>query len=530
MSPSTSTTTETITRLIDHWAGTRGGDPFLIGADSASGMTFEELGNASRLVSAQLEQLGIDPGEKVGFLMDNGVWTAALFLAIMYSGRTVVPLNAVSGQSNIRYVLEHSDAQAVFVSKAHEDLLAESMKGLAHTPEVVPADPDNGPSWAGTAAAPAASPTVQPGDDALLIYTSGTTGRPKGVVHTQASTIAGARNTVIAHHLSQEDRALCVLPLYHINGEIVTVVAPLLSGGSVVMPRRFSAQRFWDLVEQHRCTWFSLVPTIIAYLLDDAADKAERVKTGNGFEQVRFGRSASSALAPATHRGFEQQFGISIIETMGLSETAAQILSNPLPPFQSKYGSPGIAYGNEVCIMDADGKTLPPGERGEVMIRGENVMKEYYKNPEATAAALTSDGWLHSGDLGYRDEDGFFFITGRIKELIIKGGENIAPREIDDVLYSHDAVLEAAAFAIPDDKYGEEVMACVVPKSDASIRPEDIRDYCVRELGRFKAPKEVVFVDELPKGPSGKVQRLKIAEMLGSQDPPAPTKPVASQG
>lgn len=202
---------------------------------------------------------------------------------------------------------------------------------------------------------------------------------------------------------------------------------------------------------------------------------------------------------------------------MGLTETAAQILSNPMPPAKPKYGSPGIPFGNEARILDEDGKECPPGVSGELMIRGANVTKGYFKNPEATAEALEPDGWLHTGDVALCDEDGFFFITGRIKELIIKGGENIAPREIDEALYEHPAVLEAAGFGMPDKHYGQEVMACVALKPGAACTENELANLLESRLGAFKSPKRIFFMEDLPKGPSGKIQRLKLPDMVQQQ-------------
>jgi acyl-CoA synthetase (AMP-forming)/AMP-acid ligase II len=208
-------------------------------------------------------------------------------------------------------------------------------------------------------------------------------------------------------------------------------------------------------------------------------------------------------------------FDIPLVETMGLTETAAQILSNPLPPFECKYGSPGIAYRNAVKVVDKEGLEAPRGEIGELVVSGENVLKNYYKNPEATGASLDDKGWFHTGDLGYQDKDGFFFITGRIKELIIKGGENIAPREIDDTLLLHPSVLEAAAYAADDDHYGQDVMAVVVLKEGKkSATVDELKDFACQHLGKFKTPRNIHIVKWLPRGPSGKVQRLKISELM----------------
>ncbi|KAG1715344.1 putative sulfoacetate--CoA ligase [Nymphon striatum] len=286
----------------------------------------------------------------------------------------------------------------------------------------------------------------------------------------------------------------------------------LVSGGSVAMIDRFSASRFWDQIETTRSTWFSVVPTIISHLLHGKGEPDAQSRA-----RLRFGRSASSALAPDVQTAFETRFGVPIIETMGLTETAAQILSNPLPPGVRKIGSPGIAYGNEVAILAPDFSECGPDIEGEIAVRGPNVMLEYLKNPEATQATFHGD-WLRTGDLGRKDADGYLFVTGRLKELIIKGGENIAPREIDEALYAHGDVIEAAAFARPCATYGERVEAAVRVCDGSALTAQELIATCVEKLGKFKAPDHVHFLAELPKGPSGKIQRLKLGEILDVQD------------
>jgi acyl-CoA synthetase (AMP-forming)/AMP-acid ligase II len=287
------------------------------------------------------------------------------------------------------------------------------------------------------------------------------------------------------------------------------MLAPLASGGSVAMTPRFSAARFWAQAIDARCTWLNFVPTIASYLIEGPEPPSR-----DALGAIRFARSASAALPPEHLRAFEQRFRIGIVETMGLTETVAPCFSNPLDAMQRKLGSVGRASGCEARVIDAALQPVPDGQTGEIAIRGPNVMRGYYKNEAATREAFAPDGWLRSGDLGHRDSDGFFFITGRIKELIIKGGENIAPREIDETLLRHPAVLEAAAVGIPDKHYGQEILACVVlrPGAEASAVEADLRSFCEQHLGRYKAPKLIRFVAELPRGPSGKVQRLKLLD------------------
>ncbi|MBJ7469215.1 MAG: AMP-binding protein, partial [Rhodoferax sp.] len=248
--------------------------------------------------------------------------------------------------------------------------------------------------------------------------------------------------------------------------------------------------------------------TMISYLLEGAAPE------GKTLGQIRFCRSASAALPPAHLQAFEQRFGIGVIETMGLTETVAPSFSNPYEPQLRKLGAVGKASGCEACVIDADLGPVPDGNTGEIAIRGPQVMQGYYKNPDATRASFTPDGWLRTGDLGHRDADGFFFVTGRIKELIIKGGENIAPREIDEVLLRHPSVLDAAATGLPDAHYGQEILVCIVLREGCIADEAALRAFCTDHLGRYKTPKVFHFVADLPRGPSGKVQRLKLLDWL----------------
>jgi sulfoacetate-CoA ligase len=347
----------------------------------------------------------------------------------------------------------------------------------------------------------------------MLMYTSGTTGVPKGALLSHANMLSAGRAVAQSLALTPADRVLSSLPLYHINGQCIATVAPLASGGSIVMPHRFSVSQWWPLVERYRPTWLNVVPTIIAYLLNGPELTPGQADACRG---VRFGRSASAPLPPEQHRAFEQRFGISVIEAMGLTECASVAFTNPLEHPLRKYGSPGKPLGVEARVVDPSGNVLDAGKRGEIELRGPNVMLGYYNAREATASALRDGGWLATGDLGYRDADGYYFITGRLKELIIKGGENIAPREIDEALLAHPAVLEAAAVGVPDPAYGQEILACVVVKPGAQCSEEELRAHCLRTLGRYKTPRYLRLVAQLPKGPSGKVQRLKLVEELAS--------------
>lgn len=490
--------------LIDKRAAETPDRVFLVDPATGRSYGYADLRDAAATVAAKIESCGVAPGEVVAYAMGNSARSAFTILGILYGGFIAAAVNLVAGRETIAFKLEHSEARLVLATAMCAPSIAEALAGRSSPPSVVEVDASFfEPSGAG-----APPPTVEPGADGLLMYTSGTTGRPRGVVLTHANLIAGGANTVEAHGLTESDRALCVLPLYHINGLCVTVMAPLVSGGSVVIPERFSVSTFWSKIRDRGCTWFSVVPTQISYLLHNAEEETERPWT------LRFGRSASAPLSPDVQQAFEERFGVPIIETMGLTESAAQILSNPLPPGTRKTGSPGVAVGNEVIIGDDKQRELPRGKEGEVLVRGPNVMRGYLKNPQASQDALTEAGWLRTGDLGRMDQDGYVFITGRLKELIIKGGENIAPREVDEALYSHPDVIEAAAFGCDCRNYGQRIEAGVVLTAGSSATEADLIRVCQERIGVFKAPDRIHFFPELPKGPSGKIQRIKLADMV----------------
>lgn len=453
------------------------------------------LRDTARLMAEGLTGLGIAPGESVAIVHPNGREAVLALYATLYGGFRATMINLAAGPDAISYALDHSGARFVFVHDSQRPFVTQvAAKGLTILAE-------------GDLQNPAPLAALSPSDHALLMYTSGTTGRPKGVVHSHASLLAGGWTTAVAHQLTATDRGFCVLPIYHINGLCVTVMGALVSGGSLAMVARFSASAFWEQGERAGITWFSVVPTIISHLLHSPTNPGKALR-----DRLRFGRSASSALAVETQTAFEARFDVPIIETMGLTETAAQILSNPLPPGTRKIGSPGRAFGNEVCILTPDLRIAPPMQEGEIAVRGPNVMLKYLHNPEATAASFAGD-WLRTGDLGHMDEDGYVFVSGRLKELIIKGGENIAPREIDEVLYAHADVVEAAAFARPCARYGETVEAAVALHAGSVVSAQDLIALCRARLGPFKTPDHIHILPELPKGPSGKIQRLKLAEI-----------------
>jgi acyl-CoA synthetase (AMP-forming)/AMP-acid ligase II len=484
----------TVRDWLDHRAK-QGGTAFVF-TDDWSTLTWPQLRAEAARIASALTAAGHAKGESIAVMHPNGRAGVIALYAALYGGFRTTIINLAAGQDAIAYALTHCEARAAFVHDSVAELFAK-----ARPEHMALLDPRAPGSDTGLH-------EIAPQDHALLMYTSGTTGTPKGVVHTQSSLLAGGWTTTIAHALTPEDRGLCVLPICHINGLCVTLMGALVSGGSLAMAPKFSASQFWSQAGHASCTWASVVPTIISHLLQGSDGPDKNTK-------LRFCRSASSALAPDVQTAFETRFALPIVETMGLTETAAQILSNPLPPGTRKIGSPGTAYGNEVAILGPDLSPCPPEVEGEIAIRGPNVMLEYLKNPEATAQTFAGD-WLRSGDLGRMDAEGYVFVTGRLKELIIKGGENIAPREIDEALYSHADVVEAAAFARPCASYGERVEAAVRLRDGSPLSAAELIALCTEKLGAFKTPDHVHLLPELPKGPSGKIQRRKLTELTKS--------------
>ena len=482
----------------------------MISPETGAILSYGKCATETRQLAARYAAHGLVPGDHIGFLQHNGYQTTTIFLGTMAAGFVVTPLNLLAHGAQLAYVLEHSDIKLVFTSTHYELQLRtaiammtiERQKNIRV--EVIDSDAPNAHSGYGEIELDHASCGQSP---ALLMYTSGTTGQPKGALLTHANLLHAGRSVCDWHGLTSADRVLSSLPLYHINGQCIATVAPFVSGGSIVAPHKFSARAWWGWVDRYQPTWLNLVPTIIAYLLN-ATDNNTRL-----WPAIRFARSASAPLPPDQHRAFETTFGIGVIEAMGMTECASVVFCNPQQASLRKYGTPGLPCGVDARVVSVETAAVQgDSNTGELHLRGANVMRGYYNAPEKTAEAMTADGWLRTGDIGHRDADGFYFVTGRIKELIIKGGENIAPREIDEALLTHPAVLEAAAVGISDANYGQEILAAIVLKPGAKCDEATLREHCIRALGRYKTPKIFRFVDELPKGPSGKVQRLKLLD------------------
>jgi acyl-CoA synthetase (AMP-forming)/AMP-acid ligase II len=485
--------------------------PALIAPDSGTGTTYQSLATQVDSLASRLRQVGLEPGQIVAIVLPNGLEYLVSFLAVTRARLVAAPLNPAYKPEEFRFYLEDSGARTVIVpSEPHPVCeVAAQLKlplwrasqgrdGLVQLAgEGFPANPTGAPE------------PPFPGDIALFLHTSGTTSRPKGVPLTHRNLMTSIQNIAGHYCLSPADNGLVVMPLFHVHGLIGATLSSLYAGSTLVMPPRFSVGSFWPAVKAHGVTWYSAVPTIHQVLLSRAdADGAPRQ---SGF---RFIRSCSSALAPATLAQLEDRFAAPALEAYAMTEAAHQMTSNPLPPAVHKPGSVGRGTSVSVGIMDEKGNLLPTGSQGEVVVKGANVTNGYHNNPEANAVAFTN-GWFRTGDRGVLDSEGYLTLIGRIKELINRGGEKISPLEVDAVLLAHPAVAEAACFAAPDPKYGEEVHAAVVPRTGVTV--EQLQTFCRSRLADFKVPKVIHLVKELPKGPTGKVQRRFMAAAFGNK-------------
>jgi len=347
--------------------------------------------------------------------------------------------------------------------------------------------------------------------EAIIIYTSGTTGKPKGCLLTHGNLIANAKQISSWLGFTKDDRLLTIMPLFHMNAVSVTTMSALYAGGSTVVSPKFSASRFWQIISDYQITSFGSVATMLSMLLSTYPDG---VPKGLKTDQLRFAMCGSAPVPAEVMKRFEEKFNCLVIEGYGLSESTCRSTFNP-PDERRRPGSCGMAIGNEMRVVDDDDKEVATGALGEIVLRGPNILKGYYRNPEATATAFRN-GWFHTGDVGYRDPDGFFYIVDRKSDMIIRGGENIYPREIDEVLYQHPLIAAAATIGVPDELYGEEVAAFVVLKEGGEATEKEIIDYCRSHLADYKCPKSVRIVKEIPKGPTGKLLKRELAKQFKS--------------
>jgi oxalate---CoA ligase len=487
------TVRQLVTRSDDH--------PALVVPESGASLSYAALQRALDTAAGRLAALGAGAGDRVALVAANGPALVVAFLAVAASGAAAAPLNPALGVAEIAVELAdlrasrllHDGSAAATAAAAELGVSAsafELLDGVLHVD--------------GRAADPRA-PAGDPDALALLLHTSGTTSKPKTVPIRQRNLVASTAAVAQTYGLTGDDVTMCVMPLFHVHGLVAAVLGTLSTGGTVLLPR-FRPSVFWDDVAAQGATWYTAVPTIHARLLTAAAELPVPPA-----HRLRFVRSCSAPLPTVLWQRYEEAIGVPLVEAYGMTEAAHQMASNPLPPGERRPGTVGRATGVEIAALDGEWRPVPAGVDGEVAVRGPSVVDAYLGNPAATAASFR-DGWFRTGDVGKLSADGYLTLVGRVKELINRAGEKISPYEVEDVLLAHPAVAEAAAYPVPDEKYGEQVGVVVVLRSEAT--PRELAAYCADRLAAFKRPARVTILPEIPKGPTGKIQRRNLAGLV----------------
>ena len=519
-----------------------------ISAPGRPDLNYNDLRTHVKATVAALRARGIGRGDRVAIVLPNGPEMAGAFVAIA-AGATTAPLNPAYRRPEFEFYLKDLDAKAVVLAEGDDSPARDAAAALGIATldiRVAPGSPAGVFGFVGAAGLdgrdeggqegggrgggrqnrrgpggggqPESDPPGRrsgmagPDDIALVLHTSGTTSRPKIVPLLHRNVCATAEHICRTLRLEAGDRCLNVMPLFHIHGLMACVLATLHAGASVYCAPGFNALKIFGWLEDADPTWYSAVPTMHQAILARARRNRAVVERLRG--RLRLIRSSSAALPSRVMGELEDTFGAPVVEAYAMTEAAHQMTCNPLPPAARKAGTVGVAAGPEVSIMDADGNLLPPGDEGEVVIRGRNVTPGYENNEAANRECFTG-GWFRTGDQGFRDDEGYFTITGRLKEIINRGGEKISPREVDEVLMDHPAVQQVVTFAMPHPKLGEEVAAAVVLREGAEAGAADVRAFAAGRLAGFKVPRKVVVLDEIPKGPTGKLRRIGLAEQLG---------------
>lgn len=479
---------------------------FLFSERDGRRFTYAQFDAAVNRAANMLHAHSIAKGDVVSLLMPNSAEYVIAYFACFKIGALAGPVNSLLKPEEMAYVVGNSEAKLLLYNSEfapHVEEIRDDLPALRRSlvfddePEATSEFADAPEDWRETG--------IDSGDEAIIIYTSGTTGKPKGCLLTHANLLANARQIVEWLGFTEDERLLTIMPLFHMNAVSVTTMSALYAAGSTIVSPRFSASRFWQIVSDYRITSFGSVATMLSMLI---ATYPEGVPAGLSTEQLRFAMCGSAPVPAEVLRRFEETFGCLVIEGYGLSESTCRSTFNP-PDARRRAASCGMSIGNELRIVDEEDNDVPVGAEGEIVLRGENIFKGYFRNEEATRRAFRG-GWFHTGDVAYRDAEGFFYIVDRKSDMIIRGGENIYPREIDELLYKHRAVAEAAAFGVPDELYGEEVAAFVVLKAGGAAGEDEIVAYCREHLADFKCPKTVRIVESLPKGPTGKILKREL--------------------
>jgi oxalate---CoA ligase len=484
-------------------------------AISAPGFRPITYARLQRLIEDTLVELnghGIGRGDRVAIVLDNGPVMATTFLAVA-CGAAAAPLNPAYRADEFEFYLSDLRAKLLIVASGSDSAAIAVADRLGIAIARSEALPEAGLfqlDFPTTSAEARATGLAKAEDIALVLHTSGTTSRPKIVPLSQRNICASARSVRATAALSAQDRGLNIMPLFHIHGLVAGILAPLSAGGEIVCTEGFNALRFFQWLDGVKPSWYTAVPTMHQAILARAARNEQIVSRA----QLRFIRSSSASLPPQVLATLENLFRAPVLEAYGMTEAAHQMASNPLPPRVRKPGSVGPAAGCEIAIIDVDGSHLPACTVGEIAIRGDNVMAGYEANEAANADAFVK-GWFRTGDQGVMDAAGYLSITGRLKELINRGGEKVSPREVDEVLMDHPAVAQCATFAVPHEKLGEEVAVAVVVHEGMALTEGDLCAFAAQKLAAFKVPRKVVFLPEIPKGATGKLQRIGLARKLG---------------
>ena len=477
-------------------------------------LTFNDLRELVNKTVNTLNNFGMGRNDNIAIVLPNGPEMATAFLSIA-AGATTAPLNPNFREKEFEFYLGDLDTRLLLVQKGIDSPVRAAAKKL-NIPivELIP-DKNNtaGKFDIEGDFKSAKKPTrgyASSEETALVLHTSGTTSKPKIVPLSHANICASAINIARTLSLNHDDHCMNVMPLFHIHGLIAAVLSSLGAKSSIYCTPGFNALKFFTWMEESNPSWYTAVPIMHQAILGRAGRNKDIIEKS----RLRFVRSSSASLPPQVMDTLEKTFHVPVIEAYGMTEAAHQMASNPLPPLDRKPGTVGLAAGPDISIMKKNGELLSQGNTGEVVIRGENVTDGYKNNPDANNDSFVN-GWFRTGDQGIIDSEGYLRLTGRLKEIINRGGEKISPREVDEVLIDHPAVKQAVTFALPHEKLGEDVAAAVILKENVTATDKEIREFARSKLADFKVPRKVIFLDEIPKGPTGKFQRIGLAEKLG---------------
>lgn len=489
--------------LLDLLAGSAE-QPALTAAEGDRSLTYAQLAATAEELAGRLASLGVENGDRVALALPPGPEFLEVLLAITALGAAAAPLNPAYSDSEFSFYLDDLEPRALLLPHGELEAARNAVQGGVAVIDATLA-PGRPPELAGTSRAGATRTPPSPDHVALLLHTSGTTSRPKQVPLRHRNLMASARAIARHYALTPDDVSYCAMPLFHVHGLVASTLAPLAAGGTVIAPRRVAPGRFWSQLEQHGATWYSCSPTLHQMVLERAPS------TRPDGVRLRFVRSCSSAMSPELATRLEAYLDAPLLEAYGMTEASHEMASNPLPPRPRVLGSVGVPTGAEIRVVDDAGADVSDGAAGEVVIRGPGVMTGYLANDEANADAFR-DGWFRTGDQG-RFVDGYLELVGRIKEIIIRGGENISPLEVEAALLRHPAIAEAVVYGIRDEKYGQLVATAVVPASE--LTDDAVIAHCRDHLAPFKIPSVVHIVEQIPKTPTGKVQRPRMPAHFG---------------